>query len=320
MNQDFQDDLLWVEKYRPQTVKDCILPARIKKSFLDIVKQGNMPNLILSGSAGTGKTTIARALCNDMNYEYILINASKDRNLALIDKIAQIASTISLEGKKKAIILDEADGLNPQNAQPALRASMEENSHIRFILTCNYKNRILEPIHSRASIVDFNLLATEKEEMRLTLLRRIIEILGKEGVTFDMKVVAEVVKKYHPDNRKILNTLQRYSAGKVIDAGLLETMNKASISVLIKAVRERDLGACRQWVTDNADVDTGSLFTDIYEAFYHEVLVTEDNPNNILDLIQLVADYQHKAVVAINPEINTMAMIAGLLKLEFKAA
>lgn len=318
-DEEFQDDLLWVEKYRPKTVSECILPKRIKNSFLEIVKQKNMPNLLLAGTAGTGKTSIARALCNDMDYEYIIVNASKDRNLSLIDKIAQVASTISLEGKNKAIILDEADGLNPQSAQPALRAAMEEYSHVRFILTCNYKNRLIEPIHSRTSVVDFNIMNSEKEEMMMQLLLRLFEILTLEKVKFDKKVVGQLVKKHYPDNRKILNSLQRYSAGGVIDAGLLTHAEGTSIEALLKAVKERDLGACRQWAADNADIDTATLFSDIYNKFYYEVKVTDDNPANVLNLIQMVADYQYKSAFAANQEINTMGLIASMMaQLEFK--
>ena len=314
MEEDFQDDLLWVEKYRPQTVAECILPDRIKKQFLDFVKQGNMPNLLLSGTAGTGKTTIARALCNDMDYECLLINASKDRNLALIDKISQVASTISLEGRQKAIILDEADGLNPQSAQPALRAAIEEYSHIRFILTCNYRNRLIEPIHSRCNGIDFAILPSEKEAMMLKFLVRTFEILAKEKVTFDKKVVGQLVKKFYPDNRKILGALQGYSAGGTIDAGLLTHAEGATIDNLLKFVKDKDLGACRQWVADNADIDTSTLFSDIYNKFYYEV-----SPDGVLNMIQAVADYQYKSAFAANQEINTMGLIAALMSnVEFK--
>ena len=308
------DDLLWVSKYRPKMVNDCILPNRIKKPFLEFVKQKSMPNLLLSGSAGTGKTSISKALCNDMGYEHYLINASRERNIDMVrDTIHQISSTISIDGKPKAIILDEADYLNPI-AQGALRGAIEEFSHVRFILTCNYKNRLIEPLHSRTSVIEFNILSSEKEDMLIKFLLRILQILKIENIKFDKKSVATIVKKLYPDFRKTLNSLQRYSAGGVIDSGIVSHIEGSNIEELLKFIKDKDLGACRQWVSNNADVDVGTLFTDMYNKFYNEI-----HPDHILNMIQLIADYQYKSNFAASQEINTMALIASIMgTLKFK--
>lgn len=317
MTSNDNDDLAWVEKYRPITVEDCILPDRIKNQFIALVNKGTIPNLFLTGPAGTGKTTIAKALCNDLNYEYLLVNASKDRNLGVLNTLSSFASTVSLDGKKKVIILDEADGLSNSgvsNAQAGLRALIEEYKHVRFILTANFKNKIITPIHSRCATIEFNIKSNEKQEMMIKFLQRVFEILKQENVKYDKTAVADIVKKYYPDNRSILNRLQKYSASGEITTDVLKDLEHASVDTLLKFIRERDLGGCRKWVADNSDTDIGQLYLDIYERLYLEV-----DESCILDMIQMVADYQDKASRATNQEINTMGFIASILsQLQFK--
>lgn len=315
MSDEKQDDLLWVEKYRPKTVNECILPDRIKQIFLNFVSSGNLPNLLLSGGPGIGKTTIARALCNDMGYEYILINASDERNIDTVrGVIRQFSSTMSLEGKPKAIILDEADGLNPNSAQPALRAAIEEFSHMRFILTCNTKNKLIPAIHSRTSTVEFNLQADEKESMKLKFLMRVFDILKKENIKFDQKVVGQIIKKFYPDNRRILNDLQKYSAGGEIDSGILVNTKASDLDALVKAMKEKSMSACRQWVANNVDTDPVVLFREIYDKMLEEV-----NVSSIPGMVLVIADYQYKSAFVADQEINTMALVMSLLgSVEFK--
>ncbi len=310
------EDFLWVNKYRPQTVEDCILPDRIKAPFLNFVKDGAMPHLLLTGTAGTGKTTIARALCNDLGYESYLVNASKDRNLGVLQLLTTYASTVSLTGKRKVIILDEADGLsasNNSNAQAGLRALIEEFENVRFILTANFKNKLIAPIQSRCANVEFNITSDEKETMMLKVLKRVFEILKKEHIKFDQRAVADIVKKYYPDNRKTLMVLQQYSAGGEIGANVSKLLQGSNIDSLVGFIKERDLGACRKWVADNSDAELAQLYLDLYTRLYQEL----ENDSKV-DMIILVSDYQDKATRAINQEINTMAFIASIFALNFK--
>jgi DNA polymerase III delta prime subunit len=312
------EDFLWVNKYRPTTVEDCILPDRIKAPFLNFVKDGAMPHLLLTGTAGTGKTTIARALCNDLGYESYLVNASKDRNLGVLQLLTTYASTVSLTGKRKVIILDEADGLsasNNSNAQAGLRALIEEFENVRFILTANFKNKLIAPIQSRCANVEFNITSDEKETMMLKVLKRVFEILKKENVKFDQKAVADIVKKYYPDNRKTLMVLQQYAAGGEIGANVSKLLQGSNIDSLVGFMRERDLGSCRKWVADNSDAELAQLYLDLYTRLYQEL----ENDSKV-DMILLVSEYQDKATRAINQEINTMAFIASIFALNFKKA
>ena len=303
-------DMIWVEKYRPKTVKECILPDRLKKPFLAFVKKQTFPNLLLSGTAGTGKTTIAKALCNELDYDYIVINASDERNIDVVrGRIKNFASQTSLMGKKKAIILDEADGLNPQSAQPALRAAMEEFHTVRFILTCNFKNKIIAPIQSRTSLVSFNIKASEKIETSALFLKRIFEILDKEEIKFDKKAVGALVKKFYPDNRRILNELQGYSISGEIDTGILSATDKLNTADLIDYFKVKKFGEIRKWVIENIDTDIETLFSELYQNLYHKVV-----PECVPQLVCLIAEYQYKAAFAANQEINTMALMAELLR------
>ena len=311
-------ELIWADAYRPNTVADCILPDRIKKTFLDFVSKKNMPNLMLSGSSGTGKTTIARALCNDMGYESVIINASRERGIDMIRyTIKEVAGTISFEGKPKAIILDEVDGLGSE-AQQALRGSIEEYPRTRFIMTCNNKNKLHKAIHSRTDNIDFKILDVEKQDMMLKFLMRIFDILKKENVAFDKKVVTQVVKKYYPDNRKILNVLQTYSASGTIDENLLSNLKGSDVEVLLHSVKEKDLRACRQWIADNVDSDIGIMMEEIYEVFSKAVVLTDDNPNNVLGMIQAIGTCNRGQYFAASQAVNLMEMVGSLIGLEYK--
>lgn len=309
------EDLLWVEKYRPSTVNDCILPERIKAPFLNFVREKQFPNLLLSGGPGTGKTTIAKALCNDLGYDSILINASDERNIDVVrGTIKDFASTISLAGNKKAIILDESDGLNPASAQPALRAAIEEFSTTRFILTCNYKNRLIEPIHSRTTTIDFNLTKQEKKDTIVLFLKRVLDILKTEHVKYDTESVASIVKKFFPDNRRILMELQKYAIGGTIDSGIVTAAAITGADELLKAVKGKDLAAARQWIVNNADSDPALVFRKIYDTFYTEV-----KPESVPQLVMLIADRQYKSAFVSDQEINMVALVGEILQgVEFK--
>jgi DNA polymerase III delta prime subunit len=309
-------DYLWVEKYRPQTIEECILPKSIKDSFLKMVQDGNMPNLLLAGTPGCGKTTAARALCRELEYDVLFINASKERNIDTIrNTITAFASSMSIEGTKKAIILDEADYMNAESAQPALRGVMEEfHKNTRFILTCNHKNRIIAPLHSRTTVVDFRTTKAEKPAMLAGMFKRLKVILEAEGVEVDDDVLAKVIMRHFPDSRRTINDLQRYSAGGVIDSGILTTLSEESMKVLTKALAEKDFGTMRKWVGENCDNDASSIYRSIYENVYD--LVT---PDSIPQMILLIHDYKYKGAFVADPEINLTAFFTECMgSLEFK--
>lgn len=311
------DPIIWVEKYRPKTVDECILPERIKKTFKSYIRKKDFPNLLLTGTAGTGKTTIARALCNELNYDYIIINASDERNIDTVrTRIKDFASTSSLEGNKKAIILDEADGLNKESAQPALRAAIEEFTNTRFILTCNYKNKLIEPLRSRTSVVEFSVNSEEASKLKIEFLKRIFEILDLENVTYDQAAVGAVIKAHFPDNRRILNQLQGYCAGDggEIDSGIIATLDSSNANNLVKMIKDQDFGACKQWVEDNADVEYGILYRAIYDEVYKEA-----KANSVMMLTELAADYNYKAAFVADIKLNTLAFISGIMSnIEFE--
>jgi DNA polymerase III delta prime subunit len=302
---------LWVEKFRPQSVSDCILPENLKKSFLEMVEKGEPQNLLLSGGAGCGKTSVAKALCNDLDCDWIMINCSEDGNIdTLRTRIRNFASTVSLqEGVKKVVILDEFDYSNTQSTQPALRGFIEEfATNCRFILTCNFKNRIIEPLHSRCTPVDFRIPQKEKPQLAMQFLKRAEMVLTDEGIEYDQKVVAQLVSKYFPDFRRTLNELQRYSVNGKIDVGILQTLADVQVKDLIKSMKAKDFSGVRKWVVDNLDNDQTRIFRAIYDSLY-DTLESGSIPQAIL----LLADYQYKGAFATDHEINISACLIQLM-------
>ena len=305
-----RDDFLFVEKYRPKTVSDTILPDDLKATFQQFVDQKNVPNLILSGGPGVGKTTIAKAMLEELHCDYIVINGSMNGNIdTLRNEIQQFASSVSLQGGRKYVILDEADYLNPNSTQPALRNFMEEYSkNCGFILTCNFKNRIISPLHSRCSVIDFSLKNSDKVQLAAEMFKRACSILSKENIEFDKKVVAEVVKKYFPDNRRILNELQKYGSCGRIDTGILSNVQDVSIKNLTTALKEKNFTDVRKWVSQNSDVDSSEIFRTIYDGA-SEFLTNSSIPQ----LVLILADYQYKAAFVADPEINMTACLTEIM-------
>ena len=307
---------LFVEKYRPKTIEDCILSSELKNTFREMVKSGTPQNLLLCGPAGTGKTSVARALCNDMNAEYILINCSEDRNIdTLRVKIRNFASSVSLNGNRKVVILDEFDYSNANSIQPALRGAIEEfAANCRFIITCNYKNRIISPIHSRCTNIQFNIPKTEKPHLAVQILERIQEILKVENIPFDKEALAPLIAKFFPDVRRILNELQRYSVSGKIDVGILSNFDKLNIKELVTAMKEKNFTETRKWIVSNLDNSPPELFRKIYETIY-EVL----DKNSIPEAVLILAEYQYKSAFVSDQEINFVACIVELMmRCEFK--
>ena len=301
------NDLL-VEKYRPKTVADCVLPEALTDTFTDIVKSGDIPNMILSGGAGCGKTTVARALCDELGRDVLFINASEDGGIdTLRTRIRQFASAVSLGGGIKVVILDEADYLNPQSTQPALRGFIEEFAkNCRFILTCNFKHRIIEPLHSRCTCIDFKIPAKEKPKMAKQFLTRTKGILDEEKIQYDERVLAELIIQHFPDFRKVLNEIQRYSVSGSIDTGIL-VASDVSTETLVKALKSKSFGDIRRWVVDNSDRDTAHVFRKVYET-----LIDTLQPSSIPQAVLTLSEYQHRAAFAADQEINLAACCVAL--------
>ena len=307
-------EFLFVEKYRPQTIEDCILPEGLKETFQKIVEKGELPNMMFTGSAGVGKTTVARALCNELDLDYMLINGSEDGNIdTLRGKIKQFASTVSLQGGQKVVILDEADYLNPQSTQPALRGFIEEfSSNCRFILTCNFKNRIIDPLHSRCSIYEFNL--GNKAEMAQAFMARLQFILDSEHIIYDNAVIAELIMKYIPDWRRVINECQRYGMSGHIDTGILVTLSESSVAGLMEDLKTKNFKKMRKWVTDNIDVESSKLFRLIYDN-----MSTYVEPSSIPQLVLILADYSYKDSFVADHELNVVACMTEIMsQINFK--
>jgi DNA polymerase III delta prime subunit len=308
---DFRDDqFLWVEKYRPQKIDDCVLPESLKETFKQYVAQGELPHFLLSGTAGIGKTTIAKALCNEIGAEYIMINGSEESGIdTLRVKIKGFASTVSLTDSPKVIIIDEADYLQANSTQPALRSFIEEfSSNCRFIFTCNFKNRILEAIHSRCACIDFKIDPKDKQVLLGTFFKRASIILKQEGIEFDPKVVAELITKHFPDYRRVLNELQRYSVSGKIDSGILVNMSEESFKDLIKLMKEKDFTNVRKWVGKHSDSDTVALFREFYDTAANFMVA-----GSIPQMVLILADYQYKAAFVADHELNIMAAMTEIM-------
>ena len=304
MNQ--REHFLWVERYRPKKIDDCILPQSLKETFGDFVKKGEIPNMLLCGSAGTGKTTVARALCEELGCDYIVINASLENGIdTLRTKIANFCSTVSFNGGPKVVILDEFDHAQQNSFQPAFRAFLEEFSdNVRFILTCNFKNRIIEPIHSRCSVYEFAIDKADRPKIASKFMQRLKQILVTENIQYDEKVVAALLMKHFPDYRRVLNELQRYSSSGIIDEGVLANVQEVSIKGLIKALKEKDFKSMRKWVVENVDNDVSLIYRKIYDNMYEIV-----KPQSIPNLVLLLADYQCKSAFVADQEINLVACL-----------
>lgn len=312
-----REDFLWVEKYRPKSVSDTILPNELKQTFQTFVDQGNVPNLLLTGTAGIGKTTIAKAMLEELGCDYIVINGSDEGRLidTLRTKIKNFASSMSLAGGRKYVILDEADYLNADTVQPALRNFMEEYSkNCGFILTCNFVNKIIAPLHSRCSVVEFKYSKDDKPKLAAQMFKRVSTILEAESVGFDRAVVAEVVKKHFPDNRRILNELQRYAATGQIDTGILANFSDVNLKELMVAMSKKEFSVVRKWVAQNIDGETAPVFRKIYDTIGEYV-----EPSSIPQVVVTLADYQYKSAFVVDQEINMMAMFTELMvECEFK--
>jgi len=305
-----KDNFLWVEKYRPEKVSETILVNELKDTFQKIVDGGDLPNMMFTGSSGTGKTTVAKAICNELNLDYIVINGSEEGNIdTLRGKIKQFASSISLSGDYKVVILDEADYLNPQSTQPALRGFIEEFSdNCRFILTCNFRNRIIEPLHSRCSVYEFNANKNELAELSSEFFRWAKQILESEGVSFNKETLAELIMKHAPDWRRIINEMQRHSiSGQLETSAIINNANE-NFNILFKALKEKDFKKMRRWVVNNMDVEPASIFRGIYDQMSDFV-----KPTSIPQLVLILADYQYKNAFVADHELNLVACMTEIM-------
>jgi len=302
------EEYLWVEKYRPRKIDSCILSKELKSFFKTIIKKGDIQNMLLSGTAGTGKTTVARALCEELESDYIVINGSEESGIDVLrTKIKQFASTVSFTGNTKVVILDEADYLNPNSTQPALRGFIEEfSNNCRFIFTCNFKNRIIQPLHSRCSSIDFKIPKDEKPKIAAGFFKRVLDILTQENIPYNEKVIAKVVEKYFPDYRRTLNELQRYSHSGSIDEGILTNLVEVNANELVDSLKEKDWKRMRMWVVNNLDNDPQTLFRMIFDTIMPLT-------NQVPQLVLTIADYQYKAAFVSDQEINLVACLTEIM-------
>ena len=305
------ENFLWVEKYRPKTIEECVLPVSLKSTFSDMVAKGEPQNLLFSGTAGVGKTTVAKALCNEMDCDWILINCSEEGNIdTLRTKIRQFASTVSLSGDvKKVVILDEFDYSNANSIQPALRGAIEEfANNCRFILTCNYKSRIIEPIHSRCTCIDFVLTPSEKPQIAAKMMERCSFILNHEGVKHDKKVLGQLIMKHFPDMRRILNELQRYSVSGSIDVGILTSIADSEIKNLVGSLRNKDFAGVRRWAALNAETSPQEVYRKIYDSL-GDVLENQSIPEAII----IIGEAQYRSAFVADQEINLVACLVQIM-------
>ena len=304
-------DFLWVEKYRPKTIEDTILPTELKNTFQAVVDTGELPNMLFTGTAGLGKTTVAKAMCNQLGLDYIIVNGSEEGNIeTLRGKIKQFASSVSLQGGYKVVILDEADYLNPQSTQPALRGFIEEfSNNCRFILTCNFKNRIIEPLHSRCGVYEFNTSKKDLADLAGQFFKRFTTILEQEAVTFEPKAVADLIMKHAPDWRRVLNEGQRNAIGNVgIHTSVTGSSSSNIILGLLATLKEKNFKGMRRWVVDNLDMDTSAIFRGLYDNMMDNV-----DPQSIPQLVIILADYQYKDAFVADHELNVVACMTEIM-------
>ena len=309
-------EILWVEKYRPQKIEDCILPSELKQTFQQFVDNGECPNLLLSGSAGCGKTTVAKAMLEQLGCTYMMINGSEESGIDVLrNKIKNFASTVSMDGKRKYVILEEADYLNPQSTQPALRGFMEEFSkNCGFILTCNFRNRIIEPLHSRCSTVEFLIPTEERPKLAGQFMKRVQNILKDEGINSNDKVVAKLIEKFFPDWRKVLNELQRYGASGEIDAGILVNISENSVKELISFLKNKEFTNVRRWIVNNLDNDPARIYRRLYDSLYDNL-----DSSTIPHAVIILADYSYKSAFVADQEINLLACLTEIMsQVKFK--
>ena len=306
-------DTLWSEHYRPRTIDDCILPEDIAKTFAQMVSSGNLPNMLLSGTSGLGKTTVARALCNELNLDYILINGSEDSGIDVLrNRIRQFASTrsLTLSDKHKVVILDEADYLNASSTQPALRAFIEEFSDVcRFILTCNFRNRIIDALQSRCTCIDFSTNKKVLAKLAMRFHKRMKKILTENEIQFDDEILAELIMRFAPDWRRVLNECQRHSYNGELSPAVLSSLSNENIAELITALKKKDFKTMRSWVAMNGDLDSSSIFRSIYDSL-NESCEAQSIPQAVL----ILADYSYKASFVADKEINTVACMTELMR------
>jgi len=310
------DDFLWVESHRPRSIDECILPSSIESTFKQIAEKGELPNMIFSGSPGVGKTTVARALCEQLDLDYLVINGSEQGNIdTLRGRIKQFASTVSLQGGYKVVILDESDYLNSQSTQPALRAFIEEfANNCRFILTCNFKNRIIEPLHSRCSVYEFNIPNSEKPTIAAKFYKRLQKILKYEGVEFESQALVTLIEKHFPDWRRVINECQRYGITGKIDAGALVSLGDDNTKALLDHLKNKDFGKMRRWVVENIDTEPQAIFRKIYDSMQDYL-----KPDSVPQAVLILAQYQYYQSHVADQELNVVACMTELMvSLEWK--
>ena len=304
------ESFLWVEKYRPKTIEDCILPDRLKKPFQEYVEKQEIPNLMLTGSAGVGKTTVAKAMCDEIGINHLYINASENRGIDMLrTTIRGYASTVSLTGGKKVIILDEADYMTP-DAQAAMRGAIEEFAkNCTFIFTCNFKSKLIDALHSRCSVIDFALKNGEKAKMATQFLKRMENVLTQESITYDKAVLAKIIEKYFPDYRRTLNELQRYSSSGVLDAGIVAQLTDVrKISELVKFLKEKNFGDMRKWCVANSDIEPARIYRKVYDSLYEYF-----KPESIPQAVVIISKYQYQSAFVADQEINLVACLTELM-------
>ena len=311
------NDFLWVEEFRPNRVSDCVLPSQIKEVFQGFVNDGRIPNLLLSGPPGVGKTTIAKAMCDEIGVDHLMINGSNEgRNIDTVRTLLQqYCSSVSMQGGRKIVIVDEADYMNAESVQPALRGFIEKfSANVSFIFTCNFRNRIIDPIHSRCSVIEFTIPKSSRPQLASECLGRVKSILEEKHINYDEKVLVELIMKHFPDMRRVLNELQRYSAGGVIDAGILAQIGEINLNELMRALKEKHFSEVRRWVTENIDNDPVRIFRKIYDGVSVHL-----KDASVPQVVLILADYQYKSAFVADQEINLVACLTEMMvDCEFK--